>query len=260
MIILFSYSIFRIVYQINPGICNGCGQCMIECPLEAIFFDEEIGSLRINPEICDGCGLCLNICPYGAIYEEDGRVVIKGTVLNSNGGFLLRNATIQADTVSTLSGMFGNYFLTLDPGIYDIICTAENFADSVINDVELSEYDVVEINFSLIPQIQISSNVLPESEIKLICFPNPINLSGKNRNDKATFNCFIPESGFSEISIYNIRGQKIKTLVNKVLETGNHKLIWNGKNDREKIVSAGLYIIEIKTDKYSKLKKFLIMK
>jgi len=73
---LFLYSFYRTIYQINPGICNGCGQCTLQCPNNAIIFDEEIGQLQIDENLCDGCGICVESCPQSAIFEVDGRCMI----------------------------------------------------------------------------------------------------------------------------------------------------------------------------------------
>ena len=50
------------------GTCNHCmdPQCVAVCPNEAMFVDEEDGTVQHNDEKCIGCGYCANACPYGA--------------------------------------------------------------------------------------------------------------------------------------------------------------------------------------------------
>lgn len=52
-------------YVIYTDLCNLCGKCVEECPLQAI--SREGDDVVIDPEICTECGYCADICPEGAI-------------------------------------------------------------------------------------------------------------------------------------------------------------------------------------------------
>ena len=52
-------------YVIYSDKCNLCGDCVEECPLQAIL--REGDDVVIDPEICTECGYCSDICPEGAI-------------------------------------------------------------------------------------------------------------------------------------------------------------------------------------------------
>ena len=52
-------------YVIYSDKCNLCGNCVEECPLQAIT--REGDDIVIDPEICTECGYCADICPEGAI-------------------------------------------------------------------------------------------------------------------------------------------------------------------------------------------------
>ena len=60
-------SILGWIYQVDPAICNGCGNCLGSCPVGAISMHS--GDAFIDPELCTGCGICVNYCPRGAIYR-----------------------------------------------------------------------------------------------------------------------------------------------------------------------------------------------
>ena len=65
----------------------------------------------------------------------------------------------------------------------------------------------------------------------------------------------------TEISIYNLKGEKIKTLLNAIKNQGSYKLIWNGKNNAGKAVTSGIYFYKMDIDgKTQSTKKFLILK
>ena len=59
---------------VNEGDCNGCGKCVIVCPVEAIGLVSYNDSQRLNrkkarvdDEICLGCGVCTRVCPTHSI-------------------------------------------------------------------------------------------------------------------------------------------------------------------------------------------------
>jgi FlgD Ig-like domain len=82
-------------------------------------------------------------------------------------------------------------------------------------------------------------NQLPFTNSQLSIFPNPF-------NPETTISYNIPESGKVDLSIYNIKGQKVKTLINAQLSSGKYSTTWNGKNNSNKRVSTGEYIAKFK--------------
>ena len=50
------------------------------------------------------------------------------------------------------------------------------------------------------------------------------------------------------ISVYNLEGRLIKTLVNQVMSAGNHIVNWDGTNEIGAKVSTGMYIYQLKTN------------
>ncbi len=71
-------------------------------------------------------------------------------------------------------------------------------------------------------------------------YPNPFNPSTTIRVDLA-------KTGQASIIIYNVIGQKVKTLFNGNLNKGSKKFVWNGTDDFGKPVSSGLYFYQLKT-------------
>jgi len=64
----------------------------------------------------------------------------------------------------------------------------------------------------------------------------------------------------AKIEIFNIKGQKIKTLVNSYLEKGTHNVVWNGKDKNGKKVVSGLYFYKLTTGKETAVKKMLLLR
>jgi hypothetical protein len=93
-------------------------------------------------------------------------------------------------------------------------------------------------------------------------FPNPFNpsttiyfeLTTENTERSPAFD------GNTELSIYNIKGQKVKTLLNEHLIKGAHTVTWNGKDSNNRAVSSGIYFYKISSGKESVMKKMLLLK
>jgi len=84
-------------------------------------------------------------------------------------------------------------------------------------------------------------------------FPNPFNPS-------TTIKYSLKEDSKVKLNIYNIKGQKIKQLVNDQLAAGQHSVVWNGADNNNKSVSSGIYFYKLKTYNFEKTKKMILMK
>ena len=95
---------------------------------------------------------------------------------------------------------------------------------------------------------------VPELTGSLANYPNPFNPS-------TTFAYSIPENGDVEIAVYNIKGQKVSSLVNKHMQQGNHEILWEGKDSNDKNVSSGVYFYQLKLNgKALKTSKCVLLK
>ena len=88
--------------------------------------------------------------------------------------------------------------------------------------------------------------------IKLSNFPNPF-----TNSTTISFSTTKPTRD-TKITIYNIKGQKIKTLINnQIMKGGNHDIMWDGTNSRNKCVGSGIYFIKLRTEKCVNVKKIV---
>ncbi len=92
---------------------------------------------------------------------------------------------------------------------------------------------------------------------KLGVFNNKIN---PNKNEHAIIRYYLDKPSHVKITIYNIIGEKIKTIVDRHQETGTFEEIWQGVNEKGNVVSNGLYIVHIKTDQIDETRKMLVIK
>lgn len=85
-------------------------------------------------------------------------------------------------------------------------------------------------------------------------YPNPFNPS-------TTLQFFVHEPTEITMTLYNILGQKVGTLINKKrYERGLHRQEWNGRNDRGFPVSSGVYIVRIEGKHGTDTRKILLLK
>lgn len=89
-------------------------------------------------------------------------------------------------------------------------------------------------------------------------YPNPFNPSTNIKFSLKT------DSKVS-LMIYNIRGQKVRTLVNENLPAGHHSVVWNGRDDSGKSVSSGVYFNGFDSNdgnsgRYTSIKKIILLK
>ena len=84
-------------------------------------------------------------------------------------------------------------------------------------------------------------------------YPNPFNPVTTLRYD-------IPENSHVNITIYDMLGRQVKTLINQTQDTGYRSVIWDATNDYGKLVSAGIYLYQIQAGEYMQTKKMVLLK
>lgn len=93
-----------------------------------------------------------------------------------------------------------------------------------------------------------------EDKIQLSNYPNPF-------NPTTIIEFSIHNDSQIELSIYNIKGQKIKTLIQDEFTTGSHSITWNGEDESGNSVSSGIYYYKLDVNGKTKIsKKCLLLK
>ncbi|MBN1481344.1 T9SS C-terminal target domain-containing protein [candidate division KSB1 bacterium] len=82
-------------------------------------------------------------------------------------------------------------------------------------------------------------------------YPNPFNAS-------TTISYHLPVDSHINVSIYNVLGEHISTLVNRKCKQGNHSITWDGKNHNGKDVSSGVYFCKMQAADFSKAIKIIL--
>jgi len=115
-----------------------------------------------------------------------------------------------------------------------------------IDDVKIGKYEDTEIE----------DFHLTNDEFRFSNFPNPFHSS-----TTISFNLTTEHVESTEILIYNVKGQKIKSFkilqINKSL---NQQIVWNGRDDFGKLVASGIYFYKLQSGDFSAIKKMILMR
>ncbi|HVP35561.1 MAG TPA: T9SS type A sorting domain-containing protein, partial [Terriglobales bacterium] len=84
-------------------------------------------------------------------------------------------------------------------------------------------------------------------------YPNPF-------NPKTMIRFALPKDSWVKLEVYNILGQKVKTLVDEKLEAGVKEVEWDGKDSKGLEVASGIYFYKIKANDFSDVKKMVMLK
>jgi hypothetical protein len=114
-------------------------------------------------------------------------------------------------------------------------------AFEVIKTTDINKYDdLVPDNFTLFQN-----------------YPNPF-------NPKTTIRYALNQPAYITLDVYNLAGQKVKTLAQQYQKAGEFRVHWDSKNEIEELVSSGVYfyrlIISNSSGSYQLYKKMLLLK
>ncbi len=94
-----------------------------------------------------------------------------------------------------------------------------------------------------------NSNVIQPGKFSLLQnFPNPF-----NPVTKIEFN--VPVESYVQLSIYNVNGEKIQTLISELKSTGRYEVFWDAKN-----YASGVYFYKLEAGSFVDSKKMMLVK
>jgi hypothetical protein len=128
----------------------------------------------------------------------------------------------------------------------------------VLDDIRIYNYALsyssIQSLYDFMTDVKEDNEIKPPKNFRLTQnYPNPFN--GQTNIEFQISN----QSGV-KLEIFNILGQKIRTLMNEEKSPGYYKVNWNGDNDFGNTVNSGIYFIKISADKFSDIKKMTLLK
>ena len=153
-------------------------------------------------------------------------------ILNTNYGVSTYEYAMMMSNHS-LAFAYIDYIVETTDGEFNVVSDSGKF---VLNNVSLStQIDIKPERFSLHQN-----------------YPNPFNPSTTIAYD-------LPIASIVNITIYDMMGRKIKTLVNEYEAAGYKNTQWDGRNDKNESVAAGLYVYLLQTEKFMQNKKMIFL-
>lgn len=188
--------------------------------------------------------------------QSEGIETVSGTVTDFNGG-VISGATILmyndnnipvAFATSNQNGQYSLAFLAAED--YTLKAT-KMYYETYQSTVNPSEQNVVDPIIN--PSTTDNENVEVPTTTSISNYPNPF-------NPETRIHFSVTEKSNVNVSVYNVKGQKVKTLVNDNMDAGNHSVMWNGKNSNNQGVSSGVYFMRLSTPKHVISKKINLLK
>jgi len=94
---------------------------------------------------------------------------------------------------------------------------------------------------------------IPETYMLSQNYPNPF-------NPTTIIGFGLPEQCQVVVSIYNILGQEVKTLIQGIQMPGYYQLVWDGTDKTGKVQASGMYIVRMQTKEYTKTRKMVLIR
>ncbi len=107
--------------------------------------------------------------------------------------------------------------------------------------------------YSNLVEVDNRSETFPQGFALEQNFPNPFNPVTTLRYD-------LPENSYVNVTVYDMLGREVKTLVNTTQDAGFKSVVWNATNDHGKPVSAGVYLYQIQAGDFVQTKKMVLLK
>ena len=126
-----------------------------------------------------------------------------------------------------------------------------------VSGISAENVNLVSSNGSFVDHVvrvnSIDIGLTPDKYSLLQNFPNPF-----NPTTEIVFS--LPTDSFVELSVFNMAGQKVRSLSSDNLKAGYHSIIWNGMDDSGLSVASGMYFYTIHVGSYKNTKKMLFLK
>ncbi len=183
--------------------------------------------------------------------------------LNNNIINLSWAAPIYPDDIEDLPVFLGYNVYRNDEIIATLDETQLSYTDNELDNSIRNRYHLTAVYTNpegeSMPTIKITFNptgiedVVNEALLSISSYPNPV-------KDLVHIALKLHYNTQLKIEIFNIKGQKIKTLYNEKCKSGDKLVIWDTKDYTDNYVSSGIYFYKVTSDNYSQIKKMLIVR
>jgi predicted outer membrane repeat protein len=178
----------------------------------------------------------------------------EGIVTNNNGTVNWLEGNITADPLFFDIEM-GDYHLTEDSPCIDTGASYFEYEGEVLVDLSEDEYygAAPDMGAYESPFTSIETDEIEPIKECLSIYPNPFN--------PETNIVFELSAGSNVlIEIYNIKGQRLREWKIENVKCKINKVVWDGRNERGRLVSSGVYLVRLQSGKVNVMKKMMLVK
>jgi len=213
-----------------------------------------------NHRVWDGDGngtAIIDIGPYE--YGSPAFGGIQGVTYNPTNGDPVDYVLLKINNLPgefTFSDSIGNFTYKLPAGTYDVYAERVFYEDVIEYQVEIIEGEFTQIAIPMFETVDVENNEIIQlaNDLNLTNYPNPF-------NPTTTISFSVTQnSDFVNLVVYNIKGQKVITLINEQMQSGKHSIIWSGVDEQNKTVSSGIYLYKIKAGNQESVRRMLLLK
>lgn len=177
-----------------------------------------------------------------AVNVQTGEM-ISGMQINNNLGIGKINGVIYnigTNTFGPATGEMANFGFRIKDGVYD-----------PIHDISLREVLIVNQGADFL-STEIKGE-LPTSYALKQNYPNPFNATTNISFD-------LPNDGAVDLSVYDLLGRRVATLINSFLSAGSHTITWDGRSQTGEQVATGIFFYRLKAKDFDETKKMTLLK
>jgi len=189
--------------------------------------------------VSSGFGGCIS----GLISTADTQEPISGVTVQ-----ILKDTLIVGKDTTDTDGHYSISYVL--PDIYQVLASKKGLGSLTKPGVESVEAETTVVNFQF-PSVGVPGE--REAKIPKVFslsqnYPNPF-------NPVTTIKYGLPEDAYVRVTIYNISGQRVCTLVDENEGAGYHQVSWDGKG-----MASGIYFYRIEAGQFTQTRKMIMLK
>ncbi len=229
-----------------------------------------VSNISIHP--FDDNKLLVGVSSYNAVslfYSEDGGfswTQHEGNLAGADGPSVRDVAIVPFGGIdiyfaATSTGLYSTFYLTGATTIWSL--EAPNLMGNVVVDELATRYGDGVVVAATHGKGVYSINIPVGTAVEDRDIPQPARLSQNVPNPfnpKTTISFNLQAAGKTTLSIYDVAGNRIRTLVDQDLEAGDHQFTWNGADQGGRPAAAGVYLYRLTSGSVQEVKRMTLVR
>jgi len=214
-----------------------------------VFSDEYV----INPNYPPMNDVILRYSPKETfIYLPSGMGSISGRVCSIHHQ-PLANVNISLGNVCALTDDAGFYHINVPSNTYTVTYAAPGYQEQIIHNVTVFPNQDSICNVDII--------TTANSDIQSPCLESVLEGNAPNPFNPTTVISYnLKDSGLVCLEVFNLKGQKVRTLVKTSQATGHYRVAFDGRDDSNRPLASGIYYYRLKAGTYCATKRMILLK